>query len=93
MKVKVEYGNRVRETDVERTEIVEVQSIKQLYFKLKRQYIAEHEIDVDVDDPEATALEYLHEISEVCDVENTFYIGFEEGEYVEGWALEPELSV
>ena len=84
MKVKVEYGNRVRETDVEKTEIVEVNSIKQLYFDLKRKYITEHEIDGASGD---TALDYLNEFSEVCDVENTFYIGFEEGEYIEGWEL------
>ena len=84
MKVKVEYGCRVRETDVGKTEVVEVNSIKQLYFDLKRKYIAEHEID---GDPNNSAVDYLNEFSEVCDVENTFYIGFEEGEYIEGWEL------
>ena len=84
MRVKVEYGNRVRETDVDKTEIVDTNSIKRLYFDLKRKYIAEHEID---GDPNNSELDYLNEFSEVCDVENTFYIGFEEGAYIEGWQL------
>ena len=89
MKVKVEYGNRVRETDVERTEIVETNSIKQLYFKLKKEYLAPllAEEGLIAGDPNCSAVDYLNEFSEVCDVENTFYIGFEEGEYVEGWEL------
>jgi hypothetical protein len=89
MRVKVEYGNRVRETDVERTEIVEVNSIKQLYFKLKREYLApllEAEGLIE-GEPNCSALDYLNEFSEVCDIENTFYIGFEEGAYIEGWQL------
>tara|TARA_R110002167_G_scaffold12706_1_gene53816 strand:+ start:390 stop:647 length:258 start_codon:yes stop_codon:yes gene_type:complete len=84
MKVQVEYGCRVRDTDVERIEVVEVRSIKSLYFDLKRKYITEHEIDGDANND---AVDYLNEFSEVCDVENTFYIGFEEGDYIEGWAL------
>ena len=84
MLVKVEYGNRVRDTDVDRTEVVKVNSIKRLYFDLKRKYIAEHELE---GDPNNDVVDYLNEFSEVCDVENTFYIGFEEGEYVEGWEI------
>ena len=84
MKVKIEYGNRVRNTDVERTEIVDTNSIKRLYFDLKRWYIGEHAIKGDANN---SALDYLNEFSEVCDIENTFYIGFEEGEYIEGWEI------
>ncbi len=91
MKVKVEYGNTdIERTEIEKTEIVEVNSIKQLYFKLKREYIAEHgayasvhKIDGDSDKLKQNPYEF----SELCEVFNTFYIGSKEGEYIEGWEL------
>ena len=83
MNIKIEYGCRVRNTEVSRTEVVrEVSSIKELYFDLKRKYIIEHKIE---GDPNNSAIDYLNEFSECCDIENCFYIGFEEGEYIEGW--------
>jgi len=86
MKVKIEYGNRVRTTEVERTEIVETDNFKKLYFDLKRWYIGQHNIE---GDPNNSALDYLNEFSEIEDHpgEGAFYIGFEEGEYIEGWIL------
>ena len=79
MRVKIEYGCRVRETDVLKTEVVETDNFRTLYHKLKREFIKEHKID-DID--------YLNDFSEIDEEEEgAFYIGFEEGEYVEGWKL------
>ena len=85
MKVKLEYGNRVRTTEVDKTEIVETDDFFQLYCSLKKEYIVEHNLDV----TDGSAVEYLNDFSEFEDHpgEGAFYIGFEEGEYIEGWIL------
>ena len=85
MRVKIEYGCRVRTTNIERTEIVETDNFYQLYCDLKRKYIVEHNIE---GDPNNSAEDYLNEFSEIDEEEEgAFYIGFEEGEYIEGWIL------
>tara|TARA_R110002051_G_scaffold241639_2_gene301969 strand:+ start:361 stop:621 length:261 start_codon:yes stop_codon:yes gene_type:complete len=85
MRVKIEYGCRVRETEVEEIKIVETDNFYRLYCDLKRTYIKVHNIE---GDPNCSAEDYLNEFSEIDEEEEmTFYIGFEEGEYIEGWKL------
>ena len=57
MRVKIEYGCRVRNTDIERTEVVETNNFYQLYCDLKRKYIVEHNIE---GDPNNSAEDYLN---------------------------------
>ena len=92
MRVKIEYGCRVRTTNIERTEIVETDNFYQLYCDLKRKYIKMHNIEGDPtlnpDRHYNSAEDYLNEFSEIDEEEeNAFYIGFEEGEYIGGWKL------
>jgi hypothetical protein len=90
MRVKIEYGCRVRETDVERTEVVETDNFFQLYCKLKKEFLAPYAAEEALIEgtPNCTAEDYLNEFSEIDEEEEmTFYIGFEEGEYIEGWKL------
>ena len=85
MRVKIEYGCRVRNTEVDEIEIVETDNFYRLYCQLKREYITLHDIE---GDPNCSAEDYLNEFSEIDEEEEmAFYIGFEEGEYIEGWKL------
>ena len=88
MRVKIEYGNNAGRGDVsiEKTEIVETEkTFYQLYCDLKRKYIRMYDCG---GDPNCSAEDYLNEFSEIDEEEeNAFYIGFEEGEYIEGWVL------
>ncbi|MAF26026.1 hypothetical protein CL634_10715 [bacterium] len=84
MKFRVEYGCRVRETDIEKTEEVEAPSLYQLFCDLKKHYIVLHDVEGDLNN---SAEDYLNEFSEYSNEDGSFYIGFEEGEYIEGWQL------
>jgi len=84
MRVRIEIGSNAGRGCIEiyETKTIKTDNFRTLYRQLKRDFIKKEKI-VDED-----TIDYLNEFSDIDEEEEgAFYIGFEEGEYIEGWIL------
>ena len=83
MRVRLEFGDGAGRMDnqIHSTKVVDVDSLRDLFRKLKKSFIKRWDLTEEED------IDCLYEFSEIDEESGEFYIGMDEGNYINGWKL------